>query len=163
MTPLEIKFAFFGRTIPDLEQTANDQEAIVNSPNTLATSLLKRCKDLEGRSRLNNILFLGIPATSEGTRRLNLWPIFSETYSPLMQSYLWIGLIVQMRNEVLRRAYESSPLLYKGKRVFIFSDYTAAVAKTHTAFVRVKKELLSCPGVKFGLLFLSTRTDNIPK
>lgn len=40
--------------------------------------------------------------------------------------------------------------------MFVFLDYTTEVAKKHAAFVKVKKELHSCPGSKFGFLFPAT-------
>lgn len=56
-----------------------------------------------------------------------------------------------IRNEILRWAGELSPLLYRGKRISIFADYTSTVAKKRVAFGNVKRQLHSC--IKFGLIY----------
>lgn len=43
--------------------------------------------------------------------------------------------------------------MMNGKRLYIFPDYTLAVAKRRAAFIKVKKELHSCGDVKFGLRY----------
>lgn len=57
---------------------ANDQsnklislETKFSSPVDTVDSLTKKCKDLEGRSRLNNVRVVGIPKGSEGTRLMD--------------------------------------------------------------------------------------------
>uniref|UniRef100_A0AAV2MQJ3 Uncharacterized protein n=1 Tax=Knipowitschia caucasica TaxID=637954 RepID=A0AAV2MQJ3_KNICA len=68
----------------------------------------------------------------------------------------------QTRNEILRKARESPALTFQGKRVFIFPDFTAIVAKKRAAFSGVKKELHSCPGIKFGLFFPASLRITLP-
>lgn len=67
-------------------------------------------------------------------------------------------------NDIMRRAGEASwasPLLYRGKQLF-FSDYTSLVAKKRAAFMDVKRQLHSCPGVKFGLRFPAVLRITLP-
>ncbi|KAI3352570.1 hypothetical protein L3Q82_005506 [Scortum barcoo] len=73
--PLEAKVTSHDKTIADLERSANDYgdklinlEATVATLTTLADSLSKKCEDLEGRSRLNNVRLVGIPEGTEGPR-----------------------------------------------------------------------------------------------
>lgn len=191
VAPLEAKISRFGTAIHDLERAATDQdgrlstlEASVNSLTLQVGTLTRKCEDLEGRSRLNNIRLVGVPEGSEGRQP-------TEFVSVLLQDLLGLDAkpaldrahrtlrarpaegdpprpfvarvnLFQVRNEILRKAREASPLLYEGKRVFIFPDYTASVAKKRASFVKVKKELHSCPGVKFGLLFPATLRITLP-
>ncbi|XP_032408025.1 uncharacterized protein LOC116712251 [Xiphophorus hellerii] len=191
LAPLEAKIASFGTAIHDLERAANDQdgrlatmEASVKSLNVLVDTLSKKCEDLEGRSRLNNIRLVGVPEGSEGQQP-------TKFVSKLLQDLLGLDSkpaldrahrtswakpaegdpprpvvvrvnLFQERNEILRRARESSPLLYEGKHVFIFPDYSTSVAKKRASFTKVKKELHSCPGIKFGLLFPAILRITLP-
>lgn len=64
---------------------------------------------------------------------------------------------LQVMNAILHHAGQSSPpLLQNGKRVFIFPDFTATVAKQREAFAQVKRELHACANVKFGLWYPTT-------
>lgn len=58
----------------------------------------------------------------------------------------------QEREDVFRRA-GLSPLLLQGKRISIFPDYTAEVAKQRATFAETKRLLRSCANVRFGLLY----------
>ena len=58
-----------------------------------------------------------------------------------------------VRDQILHQAGEASPLLYRGKRLSIFPDFTASVAKIRVMFGNTKRLLHTCPGVKFGLFF----------
>lgn len=40
--------------------------------------------------------------------------------------------------------------------MFIFPDFTPAVAKRRATFIKVKRELHACANVKFGLRYLAT-------
>ncbi|CAK6983802.1 hypothetical protein L3Q82_017143 [Scomber scombrus] len=73
LEPFERKLRSVGDTVSELERAANDHsdkltelEAKVSTLTTLADSLTKKCDDLEGRSRWNNIRLLGLPEGSEG-------------------------------------------------------------------------------------------------
>lgn len=70
-----------------------------------------------------------------------------------------------MRNYILHQAGEASrtsPLLYQGTKLFLFPDYTSAVAKKRAAFSDVNRHLHSCPGVKFGLRFPAILRITLP-
>uniref|UniRef100_A0A087YRW2 L1 transposable element RRM domain-containing protein n=1 Tax=Poecilia formosa TaxID=48698 RepID=A0A087YRW2_POEFO len=191
VTPLEAKIASFGNAIQDLERSASDQdgrlaalEASVNSLNVLVDTLSKKCEDLEGRSRLNNIRLVGVSEGSEGQQPtkfastllqdllgLDAKPALDQAHRTLRarpaegqppRPFVVRVTLLQERNEILRRARESYPLLYKGKRVFIFPDYSTSVAKKRASFTKVKKELHSCPGIKFGLLFPAILRITLP-
>ncbi|KAI4808375.1 hypothetical protein KUCAC02_000437 [Chaenocephalus aceratus] len=49
-----------------------------------------------------------------------------------------------------------------GKRISIFADYTSTVAKKRAAFGTVKRQLHSCPGIKFGLLYPAVLRITLP-
>lgn len=137
--------------------------------------LSKKCEDLEGRSRLNNIHLVGVPEGSEGQQPtkfastllqdllgLDAKPALDRAHRTLRakpaegdppRPYVVRVTLLQEWNEILWRAQESSPLLYKGKHVFIFPDYSTSVVKKCASFTKVKKELHSCPRIKMGLLF----------
>lgn len=70
--------------------------------------------------------------------------------------------LFQVRNQILRRASEASPLSHKGRSINIFPDFTPVVAKTGGAFAKVKKELHSCQNVKFGLLYPAILCITLP-
>ncbi|CAL1601025.1 unnamed protein product [Knipowitschia caucasica] len=184
LSPLEARIASFSSAVRDLEQAANEQDgrltvvqASVSQLQDQVASLTRKCEDLEGRSRLNNIRIVGIPENSEGPRptefvagllhdllRLDAKPVLDRAHRTLRprpgegappRPFVVRVNMYQVRNEILRKARES-PLHFNGRRVLIFPDYTTAVAKKRATFGRVKKELHSCPGVKFGLLFPAT-------
>ncbi|KAJ8358127.1 hypothetical protein AAFF_G00031440 [Aldrovandia affinis] len=67
-----------------------------------------------------------------------------------------------VRNDMLKRSGDASPLLYKGRRVSIFPDYTTAVAKKRASFGDVKRQLRACPGVKYGLIYPAVLRLTLP-
>uniref|UniRef100_UPI001EAF10AE histone deacetylase 7-like n=1 Tax=Oncorhynchus gorbuscha TaxID=8017 RepID=UPI001EAF10AE len=67
-----------------------------------------------------------------------------------------------VHNDILRRSGEASSLLYKGKRVTIFANYTTAVAKKRASFGAVKRQLRDCTGVKFGLIYPAVLRLTLP-
>ena len=149
--------------------------------------LTDKCEDLEGRARRNNIRLVGVPEGAEGVRPtefiaqllmdslgLDELPLLDRAHRTLRpkpsESKLPRPFVIRVhffhvRNDLLRRAGEASkdsPLLYQGKRLFLFPDYTSAVAKKRAAFTDVKRLLHSCPGVKFGLRFPATLRITLP-
>ena len=192
LAPLECKITSFAATITQLEDVANDHEerlvslqASVSQLKGEVDFLNKKCDDLEGRSRRNNIRILGIPEGSEGPRptefvagilqnmlSLDVKPVLDRAHRSLRprakdntappRPFIVCVNQFQMRNDILRKARELSSLHYNGKRVYIFPDFTAAVAKKRAAFAPVKKALHSCPGVKFGLIFPATLRVTLP-
>lgn len=176
------KLEIHGATLSELEHCATDHstriselEANVESLGSKVAYLDNRCEDMESRMRRNNIRLLGVPEGVEGPRP-------SEFIAQLLQELLGLEerplldrahrtlrsrpadsqpprpLVIRVhfyhvRNEILKKSGEASPLLYKGKRLSIFPDYTTAVAKKRAGFGEVKRQLRACPGVKFGLLY----------
>lgn len=69
----------------------------------------------------------------------------------------------QQRNDILCKAGAAAPLYYKGSRISVFPYYTPSVAKRRAAFTEVKKELHSCPGVRFGLFYPDTLRITLPE
>lgn len=57
------------------------------------------------------------------------------------------------RDEVLRNVARSAPLTLDDRRVSIFPDYTATVAKKRAAFAEAKRLLRNCENIKFGIRF----------
>ncbi|KAJ3613996.1 hypothetical protein NHX12_017573 [Muraenolepis orangiensis] len=180
--PLQRTVEAHKATMRDLEQAATDHSTQIDELEAtvgMLTSQVKRlddkCEELEGRSRRNNIRAMGIPEGLEGPRatdfvaqllrdllKLDEKPLLDRAHRTLQE---WSGegtpprpFVVRVhffhiRSQILQRAGESSPLLYNGKRISIFRDYTSSVAKKRAAFVKVKRTLHSYPNVKFGLLF----------
>lgn len=189
--PLESKITAQSQTIANLEEAANSHDEQLTSLNaTVAVlesrveSLSQKCEDLEGRSRLNNIRLVGVPEGAEGSRPtefiakliqnllgLDSEPVLDRAHRTLRargkdedppRPFVARVNMFQIRCEILRKAGSSGPLLYQGKRVYIFPDFTASVAKKRAAFTRVKKELHSCPGVKFGLFHPAVLRITLP-
>lgn len=180
--PLQKKITAQDQTIASLEDTANEHEtqltslqATVASLTERVSSLTQKCEDLEGRSRLNNIRLVGIPENVEGPRPtefvakllqnllgMDSEPVLDRAHRTLRpkpkdgeppRPFVVRVNMFQQRNEIIQKASSSAPLFYQGKRVSVFPDFTASVAKKRAAFTKVKKELHSCPGVKFGLFY----------
>ncbi|KAK7882797.1 hypothetical protein WMY93_028971 [Mugilogobius chulae] len=189
--PLEAKITAQSETIVSLEHTANDHDSqLISLQATVATltdrvgSLSQKCEDLEGRSRRNNVRIIGVPEGSEGSRStdfvatllrdllgLDSKPVLDLAHRTLgpkpgdggtPRPFIARVNLFQQRNEILRKAGASAPLLYKGKRVSVFPDFTATVSKKRAAFTKVKKELRSCPGVKFGLFYPAVLRITLP-
>lgn len=180
--PLQEKIGQHAQTIQDLELAATDHsgritelEATVSGLSARVKHLDDRCEDLEGRSRRNNIRLVGVPEGLEGPRptefvaqllketlRLDEKPLLDRAHRTLRSKpkegeaprpFVIRVHYFHIRNEILRRAGELSPLLYRGKRISAFADYTSTVAKKRAAFGGVKRQLHSCPGIKFGLMY----------
>lgn len=185
LMPLEEKVSRQDGTIRDLERSATEHgdqltgmQANVAMLTATVESLDKKCEELEARSRWHNIRLVGLPEGTEGPqptesianllmellgleeksgldrahRTLRAKPKEGEPPRPLV---IRVTLFPE-RNNILRRAGQSSPLLHQGKRVYIFPDFTPTVAKHRAAFIQVKRELRACADVKFGLRYPAT-------
>ena len=189
--PFENRLASHGELIADLKRSANahdaelsDLRANVSKLTATVDSLSKKCEDLESRSRWNNIRLVGLPEGTEGPRTteftaqllqdtlgLDNKPMLDRAHRTLRAKpkdgepprplVIRVNLF-QVRNQILRRARDASPLSYMGRRISIYPDFTPAVAKRRAAFASVKKELHSCPNVKFGLLYPATLRITLP-
>ncbi|KAI4832981.1 hypothetical protein KUCAC02_015915 [Chaenocephalus aceratus] len=189
--PLQAKVEQHGQTVLELERAATDHsgritelEATVSRLTAQAKHADDRCEDLEGRSRMNNIRLVGISEGLEGPRstefiakllqeilRLDEKPLLDRAHRTLRdrpregdapRPFVVRVHYFHIRNEILRRAGELSPLLCQGKRISIFADYTSTVAKKRAAFGTVKRQLHSCPGIKFGLLYPAVLRITLP-
>lgn len=180
LEPFENRLASYGDSIADLERSANAHDtelsnlwSTVSKLTAAVDSLSQKCEDLEARSRWNNIRLVGLPEGIEGPRPtefsaqllqdilgLEDKPVLDRAHRTLRakpkdgeppRPLIMRVNLFQVRNQILRRAGEASPLSYMGRRISIYPDFTPAVAKKRAAFATVKKELHSCPNVKFGL------------
>lgn len=183
--PLQEKVSLQCGTISDLERSANEHSDQLTSMQETITklsaaveSLGNKCEELEARSRWHNIRLVGLPERSEGPQPTEfiaklLMDLLGLDEPPgLHRAHLTLRtkpkegepprpMVVrvtqfQVRNAILRRAGQRSPLLYNGKRVYIFPDFTPTVAKRRAAFAQVKRELHACADVKFGLQYPAT-------
>lgn len=188
---IQNKLDAHGVVLSELERGATDHstritelEANVGSLTTRVTYLDNRCEDLEGRMRRNNIRLLGIPEGVEGPRPtefvagllqellgLDEKPLLDRAHRTLRsrpregeppRPFVIRVHFFHVRNDMLKRSGDASPLLYKGRRVSIFPDYTTAVAKKRASFGDVKRQLRACPGVKYGLIYPAVLRLTLP-
>ena len=175
----------------DLERSSSDHggrivelEATVSMLTKRAAGLEDKYEDLEARSRRNNIRLLGVPEGVEGPRPtdfiaqllqdllgLNETPLLDRAHRTLREKpkegepprpILARIHFFHVRSLILQRAGEASPLLYKGKKVSVFPDYTSSVAKKRAAFTPVKRILRSHSAVRFGLLYPAVLRITMP-
>lgn len=188
---IQNKLDAHGVVLSELERGASDHstriaelEANVGSLTSRVTYLDNRCEDLEGRMRRNNIRLLGIPEGVEGPRPtefvagllqellgLDEKPLLDRAHRTLRsrpregeppRPFVIRVHFFHVRNDMLKRSGDASPLLYKGRRVSIFPDYTTAVAKKRASFGDVKRQLRACPGVKYGLIYPAVLRLTLP-
>lgn len=136
-----------------------------------------KLEDLENRSRRNNVRVIGIPEGTEGNHpsafiEALLLEVFGEqsfTRKPQVdrahrslapppkpnqapRPFIVRMHHYQMRELILRLAWEKGQVFYKGSRIHFFPDVSAEVAKRRAAFNQVKAQLRGA-GIEFGLLF----------
>lgn len=140
----------------------------------LTDDLQKKCDDLEGRSRRNNVRIVGIPESPGSCSTSAVSALLKEAFkldeAPLidrshrsLQAAPGKGepprtVIARLHyfqdcNEILRLARTNQKIKVRDMTISVFPDYTARVAKARAAFYGVKQILRDAPGVKFGLLF----------
>lgn len=180
-----------GATIKDLEVSAttcsddlSSLQATVKTLKEEVKHLQTKCEDLEGRSRRNNIRLIGVPEGAETpdprefTSQL-LQDLLKLDEPPLLdRAHRALGpkpktgapprpLLVRVhyfhiKEKMLRQAGANTPLLFQGKKISIFPDFTPAVAKKRSEFTSVKRLLHTCPGVKFGLFYPAELRITLP-
>lgn len=150
LEPFERQMGSLGETVTSLERAANNHsdqldelQVNVNKLTAQVESLSKKCKDLEGRSRWNNIRLVGLPEGSEGSRT-------TEFIAQLLQELL--GLDSQ---PVLDRAHRSlleKPSAGKPPRqsisrsaAFKFETKFCIVRGSHRLFFTMKRSSPSPP------------------
>ncbi|KAK7945587.1 hypothetical protein WMY93_001315 [Mugilogobius chulae] len=180
-----------GATIKDLELSAttcsDDLSSLQSTVNVLkeeVKQLQSKCEDLEGRSRRNNIRLIGVP---EGVETPNAREFTSQLLQDLLKMdeaplldrvHRSLGskpqagapprpLLIRVhyfhvKEQMLRQAGANTPLLFQGKKISIFPDFTSAVAKKRLQFTSVKRLLRTCPGVKFGLFYPAELRITLP-
>ncbi|XP_057681749.1 C-Jun-amino-terminal kinase-interacting protein 4 isoform X2 [Corythoichthys intestinalis] len=157
-----------GATLAKLEQHATDNdarimelEASVGSMLTKITHLEDKCEDMESRMRRNNIRLIGIPEGVEGPRP-------AEFMAKLLQELLGLAErplldrahrilrdkprdggpprpvvirvhLLHVRNEILRKSSEVSPIVYKVNR---FEEREAELKKEYNALHQRHTEMI---------------------
>ncbi len=163
-------------------------EATVNTLSAQVKKLEAHCEDYEGRSRLNNLRISGVDFPAEDGSHVTdfvarlLQDLLGLDEKPLLDRAHRTGLqgarkegepprpclfiarvhFFHIRNLILQRTNEASPLLYKGKRIYISPDYTQAVAKKRAAFITIKRKLQSLPSLKYGLQYPAMLRITLP-
>lgn len=155
LEPIKSTIDAHGKTLADLECSANDHSSQLSELGATTTSLTasvaalsKKCEDLEGRVRMNNLGVIGLPEGSEGRDstqvvsgllknllQLDDNPMLDRAYHSL-RSRPRDGdpscpLIVRVcnlqdRDRIPRRASELSPLYHDGHRMAWLGKYLCA-------------------------------------
>lgn len=155
--------------------TVASMESKLSELSAEVCALKTKCNDLEGRQRRHNLRILGIPEGDEGSRptefmaqllqdllELEEKPLLDRAHRSLRskpnkgkppRAFVIRVHYYHVRDQILRRAAQASPLSRNGCRLSIFPDFTAEVARRRAAFVSVKKILHEHPSIKFGLFF----------
>ncbi|KAK7938822.1 hypothetical protein WMY93_002148 [Mugilogobius chulae] len=135
--------------------------------------LREKCEDLEGRMRRGNIRIVGIDEQPNSSSPSEVSKIIRQVLKldrdvKVDRSHRSLAskktgdnprvIIAKLHYDgdavdILRRARENGPLMYNGKKISIFPDYTAAVAKARAAFTDVRKALQGRRDVRFGLFY----------
>lgn len=140
----------------------------------LTDELQKKCEDLEGRSRRNNVRIVGIPESTGSSSTSAVSALLKEAFkldeAPLIdRSHRSLQdapeegepprtVIARLHyyqdcDKILRLARAKQKIKVGDMTISVFPDYTARVAKARAAFNGVKKILKDVPDVKFGVRF----------
>lgn len=169
------------KTIKELEKSASlhsdDVTALrqVTRLNSEVGKLTEKCEDLEGRSRRHNIRIIGVPEGVEGSRphdfvadllkdvlSLDKRPLIDRVHRTLRRTpdprepprpFILRLHYNHVLEDILRNASVAKQLYFRDKRIQIFPDYPAAVAKRRALFNRARELLRDKPGVRYGLLY----------
>ena len=149
--------------------------------------LTDKCEDLEGRTKRNNIRLVGVPVVAEGVqpteffsrllkdilglegkplldlahRTLRPKPKEGEQPWPLVirvHFFMW-GMTFCV---ALERPPKRSPFFTEERSCFSSPTTLHRSLKKCAAFMEVKRQLRSCPGVKFGLRFPAVHMIMLP-
>lgn len=183
--------AAFSTRIADLEEGANGYdnrvialEAKVSTLSTQVTRLTEKTEDLESRQRRDNCRLIGLEEGFESIRpekavaemlkealALDYTPTLDRAHRglqprtkdgntprPIIVKFHYF----QEKVDVLRKAMSAGSITHKGKRFYIYPDYSAAVRKKRAAFIEVRGLLRRCAGVKYGLLYPATLKITAP-
>lgn len=150
-------------------------QTTITSLQTQVKTLTDRCEDMEGRMRRGNIRIVGIDEQPDSSSPTAVAKVIREVLAmnrdiKIDRSHRILAptrpgdrekprvIIAKLHYdgdaaEILRRARDRAPLMYNGKRIAIFPDYTASVAKARAAFTDIRKTLRGRRGVRYGLLY----------
>lgn len=174
-----------GTRLDDLEGAANaysDRVTELEGKFVALTSetnkLRDKAEDLESRQRRENCRIFGIEENFGNTRpeqaiaqllkdslKLDYTPTLDRAHRSLQQKpksgdpprpFMVRFHYFQEKADVLRKAARAGPILHSGRRIHIYPDYTAKIAKQRAAFKDVRGLLHRCRGVKFGILYPAT-------
>ena len=162
---------------------ATELHATVSQLQGGVRELQAKCEDLEGCSRQKKLRLAGdeeglengqptqfvsqllkdvlnlskAPLLERAHRSLQAKPKPGEPPCVLIMSVHY----THTRDEILRKSSQD-PLMYKGKMLHIYPDYTTTVMKKRAAFGDVKRRFRSIEGAKYGLQFLATLRITLP-
>uniref|UniRef100_A0A673B3Z8 L1 transposable element RRM domain-containing protein n=1 Tax=Sphaeramia orbicularis TaxID=375764 RepID=A0A673B3Z8_9TELE len=112
--------------------------------------VVKKCEDLESRSRRNNIRIIGVPEDS---------PISATTTAISSMLKEALNLDKEPLLDRIHRTLQPKPkaahqrIKTAGMTISIFPDYTAKTAWARAAFTDIRRQLRDIPGIWFGLLY----------
>lgn len=135
-------------------------QAKVEHLTTELSRLDNKCKDLEARSRRNNIRLVGIPddfstsptataISSRAHRTLQPKPRPGERPRPIVARLHYHMDCV----DILHRARAQQRIKIGDMSFSIFPDHTPRTARARAAFNDVRRQLHEIPGIRFGLLY----------
>ncbi|KAJ0036998.1 hypothetical protein NQD34_005675, partial [Periophthalmus magnuspinnatus] len=172
---LECSASFTGDTVTSLDSaTAQLQKEM--------KELRAKCEDLEGRSRRNNLRLVGVEEAERGQPTkfvsellkeilgLDAAPLLDRAHRSSQEKtkqggpprvFIMCVHYAHVRDEILRKSSQQ-PLMYMGRKVYIFPDFTSSVAKKRAAFGDVKKRLRSVEGARYGMCFPATLRVTLP-
>ncbi|KAG9267588.1 hypothetical protein AMEX_G18444, partial [Astyanax mexicanus] len=157
--------------------TWSDEVASLQTAVTCLQSQVEKLKekneDLEGRMRRGNIRIVGVDEQPESSSPAAVSKLLKEAlrmdrdvkvdrshrsltqWKPGDRPRVIIAKLHYDGDaaEILRRVRDQAPLSYNGKRIAIYPDYTATVAKARASFTSVRKMLRGKQGIRYGLLF----------
>lgn len=149
-------------------------QATVKGLQSEVKSLRDKCEDMEGRMRRGNIRIVGIDENPNSSRPSEVSKVLRQvleldrdvkvdrshrTLAPKKPGDDRPRVIVAKMHydgdavDILKRARDKAPLVYNGKRISIFPDYTTGVAKARASFSDARKALRGRRDVRFGLFY----------
>ena len=190
VTSLRASLGSHDTRLNELEKAADytgdcttELRAIVSQLQGGMRELQAKCEDLKGRSRRNNLRLIGVEEGLEngqatqfvsqllkGVLNLSEAPLLYRAHRSLRAKskpgepprvFIMHVHYTLTRDEKLRKSSQG-PLMYKGKMLHSYPEYTTAVMKKGAAFGDVKKRLKSIEGAKYGLRFPATLCVTLP-
>lgn len=137
--------------------------------------LENKCKDLEARSRRNNIKIAGVPESQASSTVANselLQIVFNLSEAPLLdrshrslapasrqgeQPRAVVARLHYFRDcaNILCQAREKQRIRLNGMTISVFPDFTARVPRARAGYNGVRQQLRGLEGVQYGILYLA--------